>query len=205
MNFKKAFTLIELLIVIIIIWLLMYSLKWTFSYKNVEKVKFDTCYIHTYSKITNFMQDALLQKMIYTWNNLTGVDLYTIKFDVTNQKLELIYSGSTKITKTLAYSWVLRSADDCYTKTYHTKLSWNNLKIDIKPGLQADINDSPVKLFTWSNTNFTTKSWSVDLWYCQWFDCKQKYRLTFIPSTYLLTTKYCIKLKNDGTCEKWSE
>jgi len=202
---KKAFTLIELLIVIILIWLLFWFFKNSFSYKNVEEQKFDTCYIHTYSNLTNFMEQALLQKMVYTGNKLTGVNSYVIDFDVNNQKLNLIYSWDTKIVKTIAYSWAYEDENGCFTKSYRAKLSGYNLKLKINPGLQADINDSPVKLYTWNSTNFTTNSWSIDLWYCQWTDCKQKYRFVFVPSTYLLLTKYCIKLSNNGTCSKWSQ
>ena len=134
--------------------------------------------------------------------------MYTIKFDPVNNKLDFIYSWDSLITKTLNFSWNnIDNENDCWTKTYHTKLSWDKLTIKINPWLQADINESPVKLFTWNSTiqapwNYT---WILYLYYCQWIECKQKYKLKFIPSTYLFSTSYCIKVKNNWECDTWSE
>jgi len=212
MKLKKAFTLLELVIVISIIWLILYYVKWIFSYKNVEQVKFDTCYIHTYSKINKFMQDAFLQKMVYSWNDLKDVDLYTIKFDVTNQKIDFVYSWNNVVTDTIAFSWPWTdNENDCYTPSYHALLSWENLKIEIKPWLQSDINDTPVKIYTWNSTTpiATNSSGTVYLYYCQWNGnnlCLEKYKINIIPSTYLLVSSYCKSVNTDtGKCREWSE
>jgi len=210
MKIKKAFTILELLIVMSILGILMYYMKWIFSYKNVEQVKFDTCYIHTYSKLNKFMQDAFLQKMVYSWDNLEKVGLYTIKFDTTNQKVDFIYSGNELITESILYSWNWTdNINDCYTKSYHTFLSWNDLKIDINPWLQADINDTPVKIYTWNSTTpiSSSSSWSMYLYYCQWDDpCLEKYKINIIPSTYLLVSSYCKSVDtNTWKCREWSE
>jgi len=207
MKIKKAFTLVELLLVVSIIWILMYSLKGIFSYKNVEKIKFDTCYIHTYSKINTFMQDAFLQKMVYSWWTLRKVDLYSIFFDKNNQKIDFIYSWDYKVIKSISFTWLwIDSTNDCYTKSYHTFLSWDNLKIDINPWLQADINDTPVKIYSWTTLIKASWSWNMYLYYCQWNNCLEKYRFTIIPSTYLLSTSYCEKVNfTNWKCELWSE
>jgi len=209
MKIKKAFTLIELLIVISIVGMLIYSMRWLFSYKNVERVKFDTCYIHTYSKLGKFMQDAILQKMYFSWTSYKKPLLYEIRFDIPNNKLLLSYSWENdKYVESINFSGVdVDNVNDCFTKTYHTKLSWDDLKIDILPWLQADINDSPVKMYTW-DTNLlpVNSSWTVFMYFCQWNMCLDKYKFTFIPSTYLLITSYCMKRDtNTLKCIKWSE
>jgi len=208
---KKAFTLVELLIVMIIIWVLLYSVRWIFSYKNVEQVKFDTCYIHTYWKITKFMQEALLQKMYFFSWSYHKLWKYTINFDVSKQKLIFMYSWSDKKYKEeFLYSWDwLDNIHDCYTKSYVTKFSWSSLKLDINPWLQKKyIWDEAIKMSSWWTVLPLSTSWNVVFSYCEdraWKHCKQKYKLSILPSVYVVKSYYCEKINTGGVCVSWSK
>ncbi len=208
---KKAFTLVELLIVMIIIWVLLYAVRWIFTYKNVEQVKFDTCYIHTYGKVTNFMQEALLQKMYFHSWEYKKIGLYTMHFDVTNQKLKLTYSWSTdKYTSEIIYSWNwIDKINDCYTETYVTKLTWSNLEFKINPWLQKNyIWDESVKMFSWGTQTSLALSWNIIFSYCEdkaWKHCKQKYKLSILPSVYVVKSYFCKKIDWNWKCVKWTK
>ena len=206
---KKAFTLIELLLVVSIVWLLIYSIRWFFSYKDVEHMKFDTCYIHTYWKVTNFMQEALLQKMYFYSGEYRKIKLYSINFDVSNQKVDFIYSwDNKKYINSIVYSgeWVDR-INDCYTTTYVTKLTWTNLRFDINPGLQRKYEwESSVKMFSWWNMLALSSSWNVIFSYCEdkaWKHCKQKYKLSILPWVYVAKSFFCKTIDKDWICIDW--
>ena len=213
---KKAFTIFELLIVMIIIWLLMGAFKHMFSYKDVDRLKYDTCDIHINWKLDNFFQDAILQKSVYTWSNWEKVDDYSIKFDVGNQKIDFIYSWTQiwgQIIKTINLNWTwFDEENDCFTPNYHTKLSGGNLKVSIKPWLQVDNNagwEAGIILYTWSSFTHETTNWAtwwVSLYYCEqsWWNCFERNKI-IIDTKVNLIKKYFCKKKNQNHCTNWSE
>lgn len=212
---KKAFTIIELLIVIIIIWVLMWALKNMFSYKNINTLKYDTCNIHINWNLDNFFQDAILQKSVYTWNKWKKVDNYNIIFDVTNQKINFIYSWAQiwgKIVKTINLNWTwFDKKNNCFNPGYHTKLSGENLKVSIKPWLQVNNNanwDAWIMLYTWSSTSpaHDGSTWGVSLYYCEWnwWKCFERDKIV-IDTKVNLIKKYFCKQKRQASCTVWSE
>lgn len=215
---KKGFTIIELLIVVIIIWLLIWALKPMFTYKNVDRLKYDTCYLHINWKLDNFFQSAILQKSVYTWDKWRKVNTYWIKFDVTNQKIDLIYSWTQiwwNIIKSIDLNWTwFDKENDCFTPSYHTKLSWENIKVIIKPWLQVDNKadwDAWIVLYTWSS--FSNKAnnwatWAVSFYYCEWswtqLKCYERNKIV-IDTKVNLIKKYFCKKKRENPCASWSE
>lgn len=206
---KKAFTLLELVIVIWLLWLLIGSLWKVFSYKNVNPIKYDTCYINITWKLDNFLQDAILQRSVYTWYEWKKVDNYTIIFDVNNQKIDFIYSWAwVKETIHLNWTWEDRQYD-CFTTSYHTLLSWDELKIDIKPWLQVDNQawwDSWMIVYkNWTKLN-NGSTWWVNLYYCEWswWNCYERNKI-IVDSKVQLFKKYFCMVWDKNPCPKWSE
>ena len=199
---KKGFTLLELLIVVIIIWLLMLSFKNMFSYKDINRLKYDTCNVHINWKLDNFFQDAILQKSIYTGNKWKKVDDYSIIFDIDNQKIDFIFSWSQiwwKVIKTIHLNWTwFDEKNDCFSPGYHTKLSWENLKVEIKPWLQVDNDanwDAGIILYTWSSFENKAKNWAtwwVILYYCEWswWNCFERNKIVIDTKVNLIKKFY---------------
>jgi len=209
---KKSFTLLELLIVVIIIWMLILAMKKIFSYKNIDFLMYDTCYLNINWKLDNFFQQAILQKSIYTWDKWEKVDEYNVFFNVNNQKIDFVYSWSFwQFSKSISLTWDWFDRKTyCFSPSYHTKLSWQNLKISIKPWLQIDNNafwDAWIVLFTWDSfsnkiTNWTT--WWVSFYYCEWNWCFERDKIIIDTKVNLIKKFFC-KKKNENTCISWSE
>jgi len=215
MNFKKWLTLVELIIVIIIIWVVSASLKNMFTYKNVTRTKYDTCYLHINSSISNFFQQALLQKQVYTWNAYKSVKDFEVIFDKNNQTISLVYSWPN-VEKQFVLKWnFVDHVNDCHNIAYHTYLSGENLKVMINPWLNPDVGSVEwiwMTLYTGSNFNNKLKNWAtwaVYLYYCPhvwtvW--CLEKNKIEVDTRTALFKSYFCQSLDmNTGKCKKWSE
>jgi len=209
--FSKAFTMVEMLVVVLIISMLIILVRGLFSYRNIDRVNFDSCFIKTYSKIDKFFQEALSQKSVYTWGSYKTPDYYNVIFDYTEQKLLLSYSW----LKTEGINFVWDGEDDknkCYTISYHTYISWDISKVKIKAWLQVDTastSEAPMELYDKNGSLLSaSQTGGVSFYYCEWVtnnNCLEKYKIEVDPRSYLFKTYFCLKLKNDWSCEKWSE
>lgn len=211
---KKAFTLMELLIVVIIISLLIWAIGKMFSYKQVNTLKYDTCVLHVKWKLDNFFQNAILQKAVYTGWEWKKVNAYVVKFDKDNQEINFIYSW-TNVKEIIKLSWTwFDKINDCFAPWYYTKLSWENLKVIIKPWLQVDNSsdgDAWIILYTWSSFSNKASNWAtwwVSFYYCEgsWSSLKCFEEDKIIIDTKVNTIKsYFCKKKRENPCISWSE
>jgi len=212
LKFSKAFTLIEILIVVLIIGVISAAIWKFFSYRDVDRMNFDSCYIKTYWSIDSFFQQALSQKWVYTWWDYKVPVYYNLVFDKDNQKLELQYSG-LNVVKTIDFFWTgIDDKNKCFSPTFHTFLSWNISKVQIKPWLQVDnsvSSDAAMVLYSWDNKLPSTSTWEVIFSYCTSVsnaNCLQKYRLIVDPRTYMFKSYFCVKVDLDNwKCLKWSQ
>ena len=209
---KKAFTLIELLIVVLIMWIVMAAVGKLFSYKDADRMNFDACYVSVYWKISNFFQQALSQRSVYTGSEYQAPNLYEIIFDKSNQEIKLVYSW-VWVVKKIKFSWSwIDDKNRCYTKTYHTYFSWNVSKVIIKPGLQVDnatTSDAAMVLYGPNGNKLpASETGFVDFYYCDTklnVNCLQKYKIEIDPRVYLFKTYFCVKLGSNKKCLKWSK
>lgn len=213
---KKAFTVIEIVIVVLLIWLISSALWAIFSYDNVSSSKFDTCYLRVISQMDKFFQESLLQKLVYDWSNLTGVIQYDIKFNQDEQKIVFLYSWAN-VKKIFQLSWNWYDAKhDCFSAKYKTMISGWNLRVSLRPWLGVDNKiqwNAWMSLYTWNNFNSLVPMWeSKDIYFsfCFWSwtssVCEEKYKLT-VDSKVQLFNKYICQ-KNDSStreCLKWGE
>ena len=209
--FRKAFTLVELMIVLIIIWLIVASgIKDIFSYKNINRLKFDTCYIHIYSKIDNFFQNAVTQKWVYTWSKYESPLFYNILFDKNTQTLAFEYSWLIVNKLYLNGTW-MDTKNECYAPWYHTFFSWYVTKIKIKAWLQVDTSlssVSPVQIYSGDVLLPPYKTGTVYFYYCpnkSNLNCLQKYKITIDPRAYIIKSYFCKTIWANWNCVKWSE
>ncbi len=207
---KKAFTLMELLIVVIIIGIIIAAIWRMFSYKQINRANFDTCYVKIYGKLDKFFQEALSQKGVLTGGKYIAPNYYNVIFDKSNQQIILDYSWVVKKPIKLVGNWV-DEINKCYTRTYHTFLSWDISKVKIKAGLQVDnstTSESPMELYSWTDKLSSSHTGVVYFYYCDHpsnNNCLQKYKLIIDPRSYLFKSYFCLKLGANWTCEKWSE
>lgn len=212
---KKAFTLLELLLVVVIVWVLMWAMQNMFSYENVNKLKFDTCYLKTHWLLSSFKQEALLQKSVRTWWNLVWSDKYIVLFDSKNQKIEFVYSWAW-VKKTINYSWSWSDTEnDCYNTTYNTRIWNSNLKAVFQAWFQTSNttdNSSAMQIFSWDN--FDTRiqnswTWEIFFYYCKgkWVSakCSQLYKIIIEPKVQLFKSFSCKSLNSDWRCKEWNK
>jgi len=207
---QKAFTLLELLVVVIIIGVIVWAVWRLFSYKDADRLNFDTCYITVYWKIDKFFQEAISQQGAYTGGVYKTPDFYNIIFDKTNQQINLVFSGYT--TGTIVFHWEGEDTiNKCYSPTYHTYFSGDISKIQIKAGLQVDTSTtehSPMELYEGNSLLPAYKTGVIYFYYCDHpsnVDCLQKYKIEVDPRAYLFKSYFCKTLNSDWTCKVWSE
>ena len=215
MNFKRWFTLVEMIVVIIIMGLIIWSLWKMFTYKNITRSKYSTCYIHIDSNIASFFQYWLLQKEAYSWDKYEKVKNYQVIFNVKKQKIDLVYSWTDQ-KKEYLLSWdFVDNINDCHTRNYHTLISWENLKVVINPWLNPSKWQQEwiwMILYTWDNFENKAQNgstWVVYFYYCpnvwtKW--CLEKNKIEVDTRTALFKSYFC-KTVNIKTwkCESWSE
>ena len=215
MDFKRWFTLVEMIIVLLIIWLISWALWKMFTYKDVTRAKYGTCYLHIDSNITSFFEYWLLQKQVYSWDKYEKVKNYQVVFNVNTQKVSLIYSWTDQ-KKIYVLSWdFVDNLNDCHGKQYHTLLSWENLKVVINPWLNPDQGKQDwiwMTLYTWND--FIKKlpawaTWAVYFYYCpgawtKW--CLERNKIEVDTRTALFKSYFCEDVDiNNWKCIKWSK
>jgi len=212
---KKWFTLMEIVLVLIIIWLISAAIWKMFSFKNTYRFKYDTCYIRTISDIDNFFEKALLQRQVRTWDVYTWVNNYNVIFNTDKQYMALVYSW-VWTWKLINYvgSWI-DNLNQCYYSPYHTYISWNNMKVVIQWWLSLSQNWNSSKqamaLYTWNNSTpwKIGSTWEILFYRCDspWtWDCYEKNKIIVDTKTYLIKNYFCKKLNlNTWKCEIWSK
>jgi len=207
---SKAFTLLELLIVVLIIGVIMWAVGNMFSYRNVDRLNYDTCYVNVYWKLDKFFQESLSQRGVYTGGIYKTPDFYNIVFDKTNQEIQLNYSGLN--TKVILFYWT--GEDDvnkCYTPTYHTFISGDITKVQIRAGLQVDTSTtehSPMELYSGNELLPAYKTGVVYFYYCDHpsnTNCLQKYKIVIDPRSYMFKSYFCQKMWTNWKCDVRSQ
>ena len=210
LKISAAFTLLELLLVVFIIGIIVWSIGKIFSYKDVDRMDFDSCYVTVYGKLDKFFQESLSQKWIYTGGIYKTPNFYDIIIDKTNQKIQFLYSGlDTKVIS--FYGTGKDDINKCYSPTYHTFISWDITRAQIKAGLQVDTSTtehSPMELYSGNELLPAYKTWVVYFYYCDHLsniNCLQKYKIEIDPRSYMFKSYFCKKLWTGGKCEVRSE
>ena len=142
------FTLVELLMVIIIVWMLMLALSSHLSSDKQNRSLAEACTNTIYGTINWFIFDAFTSKGVtkawVTWYP----DSYNIVADTATQRIDLWYlSWSTQIPyKTLSLTWATLEAN-CWDKRYNVTM----------------ISDRGHLVIGWDPERQSFFSWSVDV------------------------------------------
>jgi hypothetical protein len=208
---KRWFTLIELLIVIILLWVLMVSFSRIFQIKNKDVLYWEACTNNIYWDISNFLYSAISSKALFSWSNKTFPEYYNIEFNLTQNSINFSYStGSTwanpQIQNRLQLTWNMPQNYNCHSNLYNIILSGQqSLLIQIKKWLSEDktmrsfiINPSSSNyIFTWMIKVLLVYKWS-NLYKEVWiFDIDTRNQS--------IKAKTCITINNQWTCWQRSQ
>lgn len=212
---KKWFTIFEMLLVVVIMWILMAAFKDFFLNKDKNKIYFDTCVARTYGQISTFLWDAMTQKMVYTGTDNKSPKRYIMDFDDTNQKIDFSYDFSgwvSRIGDSMLFSGIKNRdiENKCWEMPYYTKMESDNMKIKIAPGLKQWLQAwGEWSFMVTNNTDGSTITWEVLFSFCEWplaTDCMPKTKLVFDKRSFNITKKVCLKNAwADESCEEWSK
>jgi hypothetical protein len=208
-----CFTIFEILIVILIIWLLFWAIKQIFTYKQRDFLKANTCVNTIVWDVTNYFYSALTSKWIKTWNIIVYPKRYIIVFSGDDQKVVLSYfswddtNGSTWDYKIYNLTGSDENSPDediqywCYSNKYYVYLSWN-LSVVMQPWLEW---------WSWRkgiliNGQEWNKTWEVYfkfVWY--WYTGKVLGKLVIDKRVNSLYYSQCLVWTGWWTqCKKWS-
>ena len=213
---KKWFTIIELLVVVIIIWMLMRSFWGLFTNNNKDKLYYYTCSEKLYWEFNKFITDALTQKSVYSWwiNDFISPSHYIINADENQQKVVFYYSWAW-VKKTF---YLTGSGEDgnnyCWTKIYFTKLdisNSNSLWIKFNPWLidWYSKTDAWFGIYTWTDFNsLWAFTWEIILSYCTKLQCIQRNKIIFDRRSMNINFIDCLKRHENWSnldCSQWTE
>lgn len=206
--------MLELLIVILIFWLILWATKSMFNLEQRDFIKSQTCVNNVYWEIKNFFDDASTGKWIYSWDVLNWwtvfPDVYGLEVDKVNQRIFLIYSWVDIGTTTWTYltiwfsgakeTWI--SPFSCYDNGYDVSIStWTIDSLLVKKQFEWDINNTPFLI----NQDLTAFTWDIYFYYChQSQNCRAIWKILFDKRVYQTRFSRCLQWYELGECTKWS-
>lgn len=202
---KKAFTLLEILIVVVIIGLLLMGLQNLLKFEKKNLLWAKTCANMVYGDVRNFAQSAFTAKAV--WANKITPEAYYIEVLPSDQRVRLSYGWtSTGIVQNyqLSESGTLRTSYKCNWSWYRVLLSGSDLTMNITKSLQQKwdtagfrINQGATQLFTWN----------TELRFCNsdGNNCAIVSRFSYDARSAQIQHNICLNEgKGAQTCTKWS-
>lgn len=155
MKIKKSwYTLIELLLVVIIIWVLWIAFRDNFKPKNKDIMYGEACVNNIYSDISSFINNALTSKNILSGLNKISPIQYIIDINPNGNTISLKYKESESAFavsyKQLNLTGNMPPNYYCDTNAYTMILSWNNTIVEINKWFKEN---SSLKNFNINNSN----------------------------------------------------
>jgi len=202
---KKGYTLVELVIVMVIIWVLMLAFRNVFQVKNKDSLYGEACINNLYGDVSNYLYSAITSKAITSGTDKIYPTIYYIDFDTaeTGNAIRLAYStGGAIITESyLSLTGTVPSNYNCKTNSYYMMLSGQFLQVKINKGLTEDVNLRSMSLsgggimpstFT-SDVKFLLK-YPGSTWY------KELGRFEVDIRTQSIKSKMCLAINNTWDC-----
>lgn len=208
---KKGYTIIELIIVILIVWVLMVAFQNVFQVKNRDSLYWEACVNNLYGDISNFMYAAITSRAITVNSTQIFPDFYYIDLNVDKNSIVLSYwtwEKSTLATPIIYNELTLTGSVpanyNCKSPSYYMELSWSNLSVTINKWLGEDIQLRSF-ILSWSSNLFT---WEVkfllkDAQWGTWY--KELGRLTVDTRTQNIKSNLCLTINNIWDCDQRSQ
>jgi len=200
---KKSFTILELLVVILLIWMLFVIMWWLFKPDNRSKIYSEICINNIYGDIRWYINKALNSKSLsFSWENYNP-DSYKIEINSWENYIFFWFElGWTWYEYKKVYlSWDIWSIKECEDKNYSVKLSWNIDWIYIFKKLDNNTRD---RSFVINQNNWT---WNIEFWLSEWWYDRLFWKVFVdgrIPNTFLDICKDFPLKDKSKQCQKRS-
>ena len=207
MKIKKLwYTMIEMLLVVILVWILWTMFRNSFKPKNKDILYWEACVNSIYADISWFINNALTSKNILSWNERISPEQYYISINPNDNTIKLEYekanSGTIYIHKQLNLTGDMPSNYYCQNNSYTMILSGNNTTVEINKWLKEN---SEFKSFVINNRNSfyekiflklcPNKSWSID-----YNECKEIWIYEIDISTQNIKKSTCLNTATWWNC-----
>ena len=207
MKIKKYwYTLIELLLVIITIWILWAIFRNSFKPKNKDILYWEACVNNIYSDISSFINNAITSKNILSWNQRVSPEKYYIDINPDNNTINFEYKKDNNIYeyKKLNLTWDMPPNYYCETNIYTMIMSWNHTIIEINKWLKENSNLSS---FIINNRNSLHENIFLKL--CpyknniiQYTECKEIWIYEINTSIQNIRKSTCLNTDSTGNCKE---
>lgn len=199
---KKSFTLLEIILVILILWILFSAYQNFFSADDRYFIQSQTCYNNVYGNIKNFIDDAASGKWYITWWNQTYFPTW---YNIIVNTASDATSGEVSIKLSYNYNWTIydykkiylnakyNGSNPCESTNYKIKI-WDHTNISsisMMKMLQWNLNEQPFLIKDNSNNSILT--WKLSFTYCNEKNgCKDLWVMIFDKRTWIVSFNKCL-------------
>ncbi len=209
-SLKKWFTMIEILVVIVILWVLMGTLKNVFKPSNKDTLYGQICINRIYWDINNYLNAWVTSKWIYVDNQALYPKDYTIRFLPEMNSISLEYTldnNSTGIRKTLELTWnSLPGNYSCKDNSYLLKIQGQTTQVTLKRWLQSETNLPTFQIIREWNLLFTGTV-AIHLCLPDQTICRQFSEYAIDARTKHIKNRICLSFTgpNNIICKEWNQ
>ncbi len=213
MKIKKTwYTMIEMLLVVILVWILWAMFRDSFQPKNKDILYWEACVNNIYADLSSFMNNALTSKNILSWWERISPEQYFININPNNNTIILEYKRPNDNTlykyKSLDLTWNMPPDYYCQNSMYNMILSWNATNITITKWLKEN---SEFKSFNINNRNSFYEKIFLKL--CpyknnsiQYNKCKEIWIYEVDVGTQNIKRSTCLETSLSGwSCDEWTQ
>lgn len=196
--------MIEIILVVLILSILIFSFRNMFQIKNKDVAYGQTCVESLYGEIRNFVDAAKRSKGLNSWNVLVYPDQYNIFITPTTNTIQLQY-----IVNSLPYIYATRTLTGntsaqryCNTSSYDMVLSGNDMTVYINKWLAAN---AQFQWFILSGAGGFTGL--INILQCPTNQpiCKQLWQLSIDTRTQVIQKKLCLNINTGWLCDEWDK
>ena len=202
MNKKTWFTVIEILFVIVLMGILLFSARWLLKPKNREIIYWQICSNNIQWVLNNFLNSSLTSKGLAQNGNIIFPDKYQIIFNTPENKISLNYeiANNTYIWQTLDLKNNMPSNFYCNSNEYYTQITWDSLQVDMIKWLSTT-NEKPPFIIKQNTQNLFT--WAIQLLLCYTNNsniCKIISIYQIDSRTKKINSKICLSYDENNQC-----
>lgn len=208
---KNWYTLIELLLIVIVIWILTATFRNKFEPKNKDILYWETCVNNIYWDISSFVNNALTSKNILSWVERISPEQYYININPQDNSIILKYKkpndNTDYILKSLHLTWDMPPNYYCQNNLYTMILSWNETNVIINKWLKEN---SEFKSFNINNRNSFYEKIFLKL--CPYKNgmidytkCKEIWLYEVDVSTQNIKRSTCLNTNLSWGCDEWTK
>ena len=201
---RKAFTMIEIILVIMILSVLFLSFKNIFQIRNKDVVYGQTCVEHLYGEINNFVKGATRSQSIASGTTIYYPTQYLIYMIPSQNTISLQYIASwTQTYQDYQITGNIPNSRYCQTSEYSLILSGSDNVLTINKGLWANAQHQSFRLSWAGKFSLTT---DIMLYPNGSITGKHIAQFLIDTRTQAIQKRTCLYINTTGgNCEEWDK